>query len=222
MSSPHCVNCDPSCSFLQPCNSVLTIFVTTRLIWSWLLDYLSPHWPSAISGIHRLCWTIPANPLNSTFCLRIRDTAYIAQIVSIVDLIEMQNRPSKSWDKLSKKQKGRDRYSDTKIEGLEGYIDIIIAVSLYYWSSSLTIKLGAEICWCKYGCSSQMSSWPWRKRCRCLHSFLAKILCCASIFPSLPDTSMLIRESLIEMRCVVPNSQICKICSKRCWLLEIF
>ena len=51
----------------------------------------------AISGIRRRCRTIPANPLNSTFCRLTRDTDYIARIVSILDLIETKRRPNEGW-----------------------------------------------------------------------------------------------------------------------------
>ena len=51
----------------------------------------------AISGIRRRCRTIPANPLNSTFCRHTRDTDYIARIVSILDLIETKRRPNEGW-----------------------------------------------------------------------------------------------------------------------------
>ena len=78
----------PSCSFLRPCNRVLLICLTSHIILACQL--LVPHWLANFwhspSLLNNSC-----ESLNSTFCLLIRDTAYISQIASILDLNKTQN-----------------------------------------------------------------------------------------------------------------------------------
>ena len=80
----------PSCSFLRPCNRVLLICLTSHIILACQL--LVPHWLANFwhspSLLNNSC-----ESLNSTFCLLIRDTAYISQIASILDLNKTQNSP---------------------------------------------------------------------------------------------------------------------------------